>query len=49
MKQYCFIEPEVSKEKILEPTPKKGETFARLLQNVPIILLFFFFFDSGNE
>lgn len=23
--KYCFIEPEVTKEKLLEPTPKKGE------------------------
>lgn len=38
MKQYCFIEPEVSKKKLLEPTPKKGETFARLLQNALMVM-----------
>ncbi len=50
MKPYCFIEPEVSKEHLLESTSKKGKTFTCLLQNVPIILLFFYkCFDSGNE
>lgn len=49
MKPYCFIEPEVSKEKLLEATPKKGETFTCILQNVPIIQFIYFLFDSGNE